>query len=312
MFSCTFRDSICFQKLILSMPTNVNEVNLIIDADLMEFQGFSNQLAALSSIQIQSKQFDLFQLKNTKNIILGIDMSSLIKIIKKIKRGDIIKMYIKNKNSSIQFKFESKSNELRSYKLKQISLKQQKIYFHNIQYPTIFNMKSSEIFEIILNDTLCKMESDESEQEIAVKSESNGIIKFNDYIPKTIKIIEIEDNNDFCQHFCLKYLNDFISTRLSSEIKPRINDKIWKKIIKKLLINKYAKFNPNLNDIILIIGKYAIDILEEYWFSIIYNTDITIKIGEDLPLWIEFKTNKSKHIGSNGSMINLLAPRQFE
>ncbi|MCL4129069.1 UNVERIFIED_CONTAM: hypothetical protein GTU68_015382 [Idotea baltica] len=113
----------------------------------IQLQAMDNSHVSLVSVSLRAEGFDKYRCD--RNIIMGMDLQSLGKILKCASNDDIITMMAQDDADTVNFLFESPSQEkVSDYSMKLMNLDQEHLGIPETNYFCIVNMPSGEFARI--------------------------------------------------------------------------------------------------------------------------------------------------------------------
>ena len=113
MFQAKIKDVVVFKKIIDSLSSLVNEVNLEATSTGLSLQAMDSAHVSLVSLKINETGFEEYRCD--KNITLGLNLSDFSKILKMAKSDDTLTLKAEEENSYLSIVFENKSKILNIY-----------------------------------------------------------------------------------------------------------------------------------------------------------------------------------------------------
>lgn len=107
MLEAKLSDPQVFKKIVEAVKELVNEVNFDCNASGITLQAMDSTHVALATLLMHADEFDNFRCD--RNIPLGINLSSLTKILKSANSSDSITLRAKDSGDSLSLIFESPS-----------------------------------------------------------------------------------------------------------------------------------------------------------------------------------------------------------
>lgn len=108
MLEAKLSDSQVFKRIVEAIKDLVNEANFDCNPSGITLQAMDSTHVALATLLMRADEFESFRCD--RNIPLGINLSSLTKILKSANASDSITLRAKDSGDSLSLMFESPSN----------------------------------------------------------------------------------------------------------------------------------------------------------------------------------------------------------
>ena len=150
MFECTLPNGELFKKIIVALSDLVEQGNFMVDSNMISFQGMDSSHVSLVSLQLTESGFEGYRCDNDQ--CLGIQFSSLNKILKCMTSKDSLSIQHNDDGDIINFIFESNDQKrFSNFELKLNDIDQEQLGIPETEYATIIKMPSNE-FQRICRD----------------------------------------------------------------------------------------------------------------------------------------------------------------
>jgi len=222
MFECTLVQGDLFKKIISSVSDLVNDGNFMCDSHHMSFQGMDSSHVSLVALSLRAEGFKDYRCD--RDITLGINFSSLSKILKCMGSKDSLALRAADEGDTVLFVFESPDQSaISNFELKLMDIDSEQLGIPETQYKCVIQMPSQEFQRICrdlsqLGDTVVisatkdgikfSVKGDSGSGDVTLKGSSKTV----DGDEKDNVLIELEE--PVTQTFALRYLNNF--TKASS------------------------------------------------------------------------------------------------
>jgi proliferating cell nuclear antigen len=107
MFQAKVKDVIIFKKIIDSLSSLVNEVNLEATSNGLSLQAMDSAHVSLVSLNMKEEGFEEYRCD--KNTTLGLNLIDFGKVLKLAKTNDIMTISANEDNSFLTIKFDNES-----------------------------------------------------------------------------------------------------------------------------------------------------------------------------------------------------------
>ena len=150
MFECTLPNGELFKKIVIALSDLVEQGNFMVDSNMISFQGMDSSHVSLVALQLTESGFVNYRCDNDQ--CLGIQFSSLNKILKCMTSKDSLSIQASNDGDIINFIFESSDQKrFSNFELKLNDIDQEQLGIPETEYATTIKMPSSE-FQRICRD----------------------------------------------------------------------------------------------------------------------------------------------------------------
>ena len=150
MFECTLGNGELFKKIVAALSDLVEQGNFMVDTNMISFQGMDSSHVSLVALQLKENGFDPYRCD--RDICLGIQFSSLNKILKCMTSKDRLSIRAEDDGDVVNFIFESHDDKrFSNFELKLNDIDQEQLGIPETEYATIIKMPSNE-FQRICRD----------------------------------------------------------------------------------------------------------------------------------------------------------------
>ena len=207
--------------LVESLKEVLTDINLYFDQNGLKIMTMDNARVALVYVRLNKDKFEEYYIKS--NLVCGINMIYLYKLLKTVSNNDVLSIFINNNNSNelgIRIENKEKNTITESY-LKMLEISEEQLDIPDIQYDSVISMPSVDLqkycrdLSIISNNVsitnvnstfILEARGDFASQKIIIGETQNGLV-FS------------KKNQTVSETFDLKYLNSFTkSTNLCSTV----------------------------------------------------------------------------------------------
>ena len=209
------------RTLVEVLKEVLNDVNLIFDDSGIRVTAMDGSHVALIHMKLESSKCETFFCKNRMDV--GLNMSSLFKLVKTISNSDTVSFYIKedNKNELGIIISNSDKNSLTNFKIKLLDLDIRDIKIPDVDIECIVTMPSND-FQRMCRDMMNiadTIELTSTNESLLVKCEGDFASQETIIGETTHGLVFSKHENDVSGKFSLKYLNLFTkSTNLCNTI----------------------------------------------------------------------------------------------
>ncbi|KAM0683781.1 proliferating cell nuclear antigen [Mitosporidium daphniae] len=207
MLEAKLSDSQVFKRIVEAIKDLVNEANFDCNPSGITLQAMDSTHVALATLLMRADEFESFRCD--RNIPLGINLSSLTKILKSANASDSITLRAKDSGDSLSLMFES-PNRTCEYDLKLMALDTEHLGIPEQPYDAMIGMNSNE-FQRIVRDLYSLSESVSSEH---IKFEAKGEIgsgsislKPRDTVDKDKEAVNLSVSKNAFTTLSLKFLS---------------------------------------------------------------------------------------------------------
>jgi len=207
--------------LVESLKEVLTDINLYFDQNGLKIMTMDNARVALVYVRLNKDKFEEYHIN--QNIVCGINMIYLYKLLKTVSNNDVLSIFINNNNTNelgIRIENKEKNTITESY-LKMLEISEEQLDIPDIQYDSVISMPSVDLqkycrdLSIISNNVsitnvnstfILEARGDFASQKIIIGETQNGLV-FS------------KKNQNVSETFDLKYLNSFTkSTNLCSTV----------------------------------------------------------------------------------------------
>ncbi|CAK9783216.1 unnamed protein product [Cutaneotrichosporon oleaginosum] len=150
MLEARVKQASVLKKLLDAIKELVTDGNLDCSDEGIQLQAMDNSHVALVSLKLEADQFESYRCD--RNIPLGVNLTSLTKILKCAKDNDIVTLKAADDADSLGLVFESpKEDRVGEYEMKLMDIDQEHLGIPDTQYDATITMSSAE-FQRICRD----------------------------------------------------------------------------------------------------------------------------------------------------------------
>ncbi|KAJ2900287.1 hypothetical protein MKZ38_002505 [Zalerion maritima] len=221
------------KKVVEAIKDLVQDCNFDCNDSGIALQAMDNSHVALVSMTLKAEGFSPYRCD--RNIVLGVNLTSLMKVLRAAQNEDILTLKAEDAPDSLNLVFESSSNDrISEYDLKLMDIDQEHLGIPETEYASTIAMPSAE-FRRICNDLNAVSESVTIEaSKEGVKFSCNGDIgngsvtlRQHTDVEKPDTNIEIELTEPVSLTFSLKYLTNFCkASGLSTQVKICLSNEV--------------------------------------------------------------------------------------
>eukprot|EP00941_MAST-03F_sp_MAST-3F-sp1_P000084 g84.t1 len=216
MFEARFQEGAILKKLVDALKDIVQDANLDCSASGISLQAMDSSHVSLCAVMLRSDLFDHYRCDRT--VALGINFTSLSKILKCASNDDMITMKADDEGEAISFMFESeKCDKISDFEMKLMNIDSEHLGIPDTEYKTTVRMPASEFMKIIndlsvLGDT-CQINASKDGVKFSVQGDlGTGNITCRQSAKGDMKdeektIVEVEEPMELT--FALRYLKIF-------------------------------------------------------------------------------------------------------
>jgi len=226
MFEARLVEGSILKKLVDAMKDLVTDANIDVSSTGLAMQAMDSSHVSLCAVLLKSDGFDHF--RADRNITLGLNFISLSKILKCAENKDIITMRADDEGDSINFMFETQSQDrISDFEMKLMDIDSEHLGIPDQDYKVLIKMPASEFQRIcrdmsVLGET-CAIKAEKGSVKFSVSGDlGTGSITRrtstkDDEKDEDKTIIDIEEPLELT--FALRYLNLFTkATPLSNTV----------------------------------------------------------------------------------------------
>ncbi|OCK75800.1 proliferating cell nuclear antigen [Lepidopterella palustris CBS 459.81] len=245
------------KKVVDAIKDLVQDCNFDCNDSGIALQAMDNSHVALVSMMLKSESFSPFRCD--RNIALGINLTSLTKVLRCAQNEDILTLKAEDAPDVVNLVFESaESDRLSEYDIKLMDIDQEHLGIPETEYAAVITMPSTE-FQRICRDLMALSESVSIEcTKEGVKFACQGDIgsgsvtlRSHQNVEKPDLNVEIDLTEPVSLTFSLKYLVNFCkASGLSSQVKLCLSNEVPLLVEYALSNNSYLRFYlaPKIGD----------------------------------------------------------------
>ncbi|KAL8707299.1 MAG: hypothetical protein Q9220_007642 [cf. Caloplaca sp. 1 TL-2023] len=227
----------------------VQDCNFDCNDSGIALQAMDNSHVALVSMMLKAESFSPFRCD--RNIALGINLSSLMKVLRCAQNEDILTLKADDAPDVVNLVFEtSESDRLSEYDIKLMDIDQEHLGIPETEYAATISMPSPE-FQRICRDLMALSES------VAIEASKDGVkfsctgdigngavtLRSHTNVENPEKNIEISLSEPVALTFSLKYLVNFCkASGLSGTVKLCLSNEVPLLVEYTLASNSYLRF----------------------------------------------------------------------
>jgi proliferating cell nuclear antigen len=213
MLEAKLTDGQIFKKIVDAIKELVNEANFDCNAAGITLQAMDTTHVALATLLLKQDGFDSYRCD--RNISLGINMTSLTKILKSANSNDSITFRAEDSGDTLGLTFESPNAErVCDYELKLMALDTEHLGIPDQLYDAMIGMGTSEFSKVIRDlstlDESCEIVVENDTVKFFAKGEiGSGSISINsrDAVDKEDQAVNISAPKRVSTKLSLKFLN---------------------------------------------------------------------------------------------------------
>jgi len=226
MFEATLQQGNLLKKILEAVKDLVNEANLDCSPSGVQLQAMDSSHVSLVTLLLKSGGFERYRCD--RNLTLGINMSSMAKILKCAGNDDAITLRCQDDADTLTFVFESKEKDkVSDFQLKLMAIDAESLGIPEQEYKAVVVMPSGEFQRIcrdisVLGDTVNIAVSKEGVKFAASGDIGAGniLVKQHRSADKEAESTTIELQEPVSLNFALRYLTTFSkATGLSEKVK---------------------------------------------------------------------------------------------
>jgi proliferating cell nuclear antigen len=226
MFEATLQQGNLLKKILEAIKDLVNEANLECSSSAVQLQAMDSSHVSLVTLLLKGSGFE--QYRCDRNLTLGINMSSMSKILKCAGNDDAITLRSQDEADTLTFVFESKEKDkVSDFQLKLMAIDAESLGIPEQEYKAVVSMPSAEFQRIcrdlsVLGDTVNISVSKEGVKFAASGDIGAGniLLKQQKSADKEAENVTIELQESISLNFALRYLATFSkATALSEKVK---------------------------------------------------------------------------------------------
>ncbi|KAL9030264.1 MAG: hypothetical protein Q9196_001594 [Gyalolechia fulgens] len=241
------------KKVVDAIKDLVQDCNFDCNDSGIALQAMDNSHVALVSMMLKAESFSPFRCD--RNIALGINLSSLMKVLRCAQNEDILTLKADDAPDVVNLVFEtSESDRLSEYDIKLMDIDQEHLGIPETEYAATITMPSAE-FQRICRDLMALSESAHFQVAIEATKEGvkfsctgdigNGAVTLRSYtnVENPEKNIDISLSEPVALTFSLKYLVNFCkASGLSGTVKLCLSNEVPLRLEYSLASNSYLRF----------------------------------------------------------------------
>lgn len=226
MFEAVLTQGQLLKKILEAIKDLVNEENLECSASGVQLQAMDSSHVSLVTLLLKGNGFETFRCD--KNISLGINMSSMNKILKCAGNDDAITLRCQDEADSVTFVFESKEKDkVSDFQLKLMAIDAESLGIPEQEYKAVVTMSSAEFMRICRDLSMLGDTVNISVTKEGVKFSASGDIGAGNILVKQQKAADKDDESTTIElqepvslNFALRYLTTFSkATSLADKVK---------------------------------------------------------------------------------------------
>ncbi|KAL8929634.1 MAG: hypothetical protein Q9172_000430 [Xanthocarpia lactea] len=237
------------KKVVDAIKDLVQDCNFDCNDSGIALQAMDNSHVALVSMMLKAESFSPFRCD--RNIALGINLSSLMKVLRCAQNEDILTLKAQDAPDVVNLQFEtSDSDRLSEYDIKLMDIDQEHLGIPETEYAATITMPSSE-FQRICRDLMALSES------VAIEATKDGVkfscsgdigngavtLRSHTNVENPEKNVDISLSEPVALTFSLKYLVNFCkASGLSGTVKLCLSNEVPLLVEYTLASNSYLRF----------------------------------------------------------------------
>ncbi|CAF9935303.1 MAG: proliferating cell nuclear antigen [Alectoria fallacina] len=245
------------KKVVDAIKDLVQDCNFDCNDSGVALQAMDNSHVALVSMMLKAESFSPFRCD--RNIALGINLTSLMKVLRCAQNEDILTLKAEDAPDVVNLVFESsESDRLSEYDIKLMDIDQEHLGIPETEYAATITMPSAE-FQKICRDLIALSES------VAIEATKDGVkfscsgdigngavtLRSHTNVEKPDQNVEIALSEPVALTFSLKYLVNFCkASGLSGTVKLCLSNEVPLLVEYGLASNSYLRFYlaPKIGD----------------------------------------------------------------
>lgn len=257
MLEARLEQASILKKVVDAIKDLVQDCNFDCNDSGIALQAMDNSHVALVSMSLKAEGFSPFRCD--RNIALGVNLTSLTKVLRAAQNEDILTLKAEDAPDSLNLVFESSENDrISEYDLKLMDIDQEHLGIPDTEYAATIDMPSSE-FRRICTDLMAMSESvtiDANKDGIKFSCQGdigNGAVTLRQHsnVEKPELSVEIELSEPVSLTFSLKYLVNFCkAASLSNKVKICLSNEVPLLVEFNLTGNSHLRFYlaPKIGD----------------------------------------------------------------
>ncbi|AEO54024.1 hypothetical protein MYCTH_2296073 [Thermothelomyces thermophilus ATCC 42464] len=257
MLEARLEQASILKKVVDAIKDLVQDCNFDCNDSGIALQAMDNSHVALVSMMLKAEGFSPFRCD--RNIALGINLTSLTKVLRAAQNEDILTLKAEDAPDVLNLVFESsETDRISEYDLKLMDIDQEHLGIPDTEYAATITMPANE-FKRITTDLIAMSESvtiDASKDGIKFSCQGdigNGSVTLRQHsnVEKPNESIEIELSEPVSLTFSLKYLVNFCkASALSNQVKICLSNEVPLLVEYSLGGSSYLRFYlaPKIGD----------------------------------------------------------------
>ncbi|KAK4043683.1 proliferating cell nuclear antigen [Parachaetomium inaequale] len=249
MLEARLEQASILKKVVDAIKDLVQDCNFDCNDSGIALQAMDNSHVALVSMMLKAEGFSPFRCD--RNIALGINLTSLTKVLRAAQNEDILTLKAEDAPDVLNLVFESsETDRISEYDLKLMDIDQEHLGIPDTEYAATIAMPASE-FKRITTDLMAMSESvtiDASKDGVKFSCQGdigNGSVTLRQHssVEKPNESIEIELSEPVSLTFSLKYLVNFCkAAALSTQVKICLSNEVPLLVEYTLAGSSYLRF----------------------------------------------------------------------
>lgn len=233
MFEARLVEGALLKKVMEAIKDLLNEASWECNGNGMNLQAMDSSHVALVALMLKSEGFENFRCD--RNLTLGINLTSMSKILKCASNDDIITIRADDDADTLTFLFESpKQDRVSDFEMKLMNLDTEHLGIPDTEYACVIKMPSSEFSRIcrdlsILGDSIIICCTKDGARFSAKGDLGNGNIKLmqSANVDKEDEAVIVDMREPVTLTFSLRYLNFFTKAApLSSQVSLSMSEDV--------------------------------------------------------------------------------------
>ncbi|KAK7737410.1 proliferating cell nuclear antigen [Cytospora paraplurivora] len=233
MLEARLEQASILKKVVDAIKDLVQDCNFDCNDSGIALQAMDNSHVALVSMMLKADSFSPYRCD--RNIALGVNLTSLTKVLRAAQNEDILTLKAEDAPDSLNLVFESSENDrISEYDLKLMDIDQEHLGIPETEYAATITMPAGE-FRRICTDLLAMSES------VTIDATKDGVkfactgdigngsvtLRSHQNVEKPKENIEIELSEPVALTFSLKYLVNFCkASALSDQVKICLSNEV--------------------------------------------------------------------------------------
>lgn len=223
MFEAHLQQGQLLKKILEAIKDLVNEANLDCSTSGVQLQAMDSSHVSLVTLMLKESGFETYRCD--KNLSLGINMSSMNKILKCAGNDDAITLRSQDEADTVTFVFESKEKDkVSDFQLKLMAIDAESLGIPEQEYKAVVTMSSQEFMRICRDLSMLGDTVNISVTKEGVKFSASGDIGAGNILVKQQKSADKDDDSTTIElqepvslNFALRYLTTFSKAASLSE-----------------------------------------------------------------------------------------------